>query len=75
MASITEVSPLQGVGTGVIRRALEVLATDGLIIPRPHQTLIVAGEPPARPHRARGDDQAQATTAIELVASHMSVTQ
>jgi integrase/DNA-binding transcriptional regulator YhcF (GntR family) len=53
MPSITEVSALQGIGTGVMRRALESLAEDGLIIPRSHQTSIVAGEPPARPPGTR----------------------
>jgi integrase len=41
--SITELSALQGIGTGVIRRALETLATDGLILARRGQASIVAG--------------------------------
>ena len=37
MPSITELSALQGIGTGVIRHALEGLVADGLIVsaPRP----------------------------------------
>ena len=35
LPSITEVSALQGIGTGVIRHALEALTADGLIIARP----------------------------------------
>ena len=34
LPSITEVSAPQGIGTGVIRHALEALAADGLIIVR-----------------------------------------
>ena len=34
MPSITELSALQGIGTGVIRHALEALTVDGLIIAR-----------------------------------------
>ncbi len=45
LPSITELSALQGIGTGVIRRALETLAADGLIIARRGQTPIVAGTP------------------------------
>ncbi len=36
---------MQGIGTGVIRRALETLAADGLIVSRRGQTPIVAGTP------------------------------
>ena len=43
LPSITELSALQGIGTGVIRHALEALAADGLILLRPGQTAIVAG--------------------------------
>ena len=53
MPSITEASALQGIGTGVIRHALETLIADGLIVARRNQTTVVAGEPPARPHGAR----------------------
>jgi integrase len=53
MPSITEASALQGIGTGVIRHALEALAADGLIVARRNQTTVVAGEPPARPPGAR----------------------
>ena len=47
LPSITEVSALQGIGTGVMRHALEALAADGLIIVRRGQTAIVAGSPAA----------------------------
>jgi integrase len=43
LSSITEVSTLQGIGTGVIRHALEALTADGLILARRGQTSIVAG--------------------------------
>jgi integrase len=43
LPSITELSARQGIGTGVIRRALEALAADGLILARRGQTAIVAG--------------------------------
>jgi integrase len=44
LPSITELSALQGIGTGVIRRALEALAADGLIIVRHGRATVVAGE-------------------------------
>jgi integrase len=53
MPSITEVKAQQGVGTGVMRRALEALAEQGLIITRSHQTSIVAGVPPNLPPGTR----------------------
>jgi integrase len=53
MPSITEASRLQGIGTGVIRRALEALTADGLIVARRNQATVVAGDPPARPPGAR----------------------
>jgi hypothetical protein len=53
MPSITEASRLQGIGTGVIRRALEALIADGLIVARRNQATVVAGEPPARLPGAR----------------------
>ncbi len=43
LPSITELSALQDIGTGVIRHALEALASDGLILFRRGQTAIVAG--------------------------------
>ena len=43
LSSITELSALQGIGTGVIRRAMEALAADGLIVSRRGQSPIVAG--------------------------------
>jgi integrase/DNA-binding transcriptional regulator YhcF (GntR family) len=43
LPSITELSALQGIGTGVIRRAFETLAADGLILTRRGQSPIVAG--------------------------------
>jgi DNA-binding transcriptional regulator YhcF (GntR family) len=44
MPSIAELSALQGIGTGVIRHALEALAADGLILARRGQTPVVAGK-------------------------------
>jgi integrase len=43
LPSITELNTSQGIGTGVIRHALEALAADGLILARRGQTAIVAG--------------------------------
>lgn len=43
LPSITELSALRSIGTGVIRHALEVLAAHGLILFRRGQTAIVAG--------------------------------
>jgi DNA-binding transcriptional MocR family regulator len=43
LPSITELSALQGIGTGVIRRAFETLAANGLILARRGQSPIVAG--------------------------------
>ena len=43
LPSITELSAAQGIGTGVIRHALEALGADGLIVARRGQTAIVAG--------------------------------
>ena len=45
LPSITDVSALQGIGTGVIRHALEALTADGLIIARHGRAAVVAGEP------------------------------
>jgi integrase len=53
LPSITEVSALQGIGTGVIRHALEALAADGLIIARHGRAAIVAGEPNDDPRLGR----------------------
>jgi len=55
LPSITELSALQGIGTGVIRHALETLATDGLIRARHGRATVVAGEPGdgTRPGRRR----------------------
>jgi integrase len=53
LPSITEVSTLQGIGTGVIRRALEAVAADGLILARRGQTAIVAGDTTTRPPSTR----------------------
>jgi integrase len=53
LPSITEVSALQGIGTGVIRHALEVLAADGLIIARHGRAAVVAGEPSGDPRLSR----------------------
>ena len=43
LPSIAELSALQGIGTGVIRRAFETLAANGLILARRGQSPIVAG--------------------------------
>ena len=60
LPSITELSALQGIGTGVIRHALEALAADGLILLRRGQTAIVAGNvsmvPGARTRPGLGHD-------------------
>jgi integrase len=55
LPSITELSALQGIGTGVIRHALETLAADGLISARHGRATVVAGEPGdgTRPGRRR----------------------
>ena len=53
LPSITEVSALQGIGTGVIRHALEALAADGLIIVRHGRAAVVAGEPGGDPRLSR----------------------
>jgi DNA-binding transcriptional regulator YhcF (GntR family) len=53
LPSITELVALQGIGTGVMRHALEALAADGLILVRRGQTAIVAGNPGSTPQSAR----------------------
>ena len=53
LPSITEVNALQGIGTGVIRHALEVLAEDGLVIVRHGRAAVVAGEPSNDPRLSR----------------------
>jgi integrase len=53
LPSITELSALQGIGTGVVRHALETLVADGLIVLRRGQTAIVAGSTDSAPSRAR----------------------
>jgi integrase len=52
LPSITEASALQGIGTGVIRRALEALAADGVITARHGRTAVVAGDPGDDPRPA-----------------------
>ena len=47
LPSTTELSALQGIGTGIVRRAFEALAADGLILARRGQSPIVAGTAPA----------------------------
>ena len=57
LPSITELSALQGIGTGVVRKAVEALAADGLIIVRHGRASVVAGEPsndPRLSHRRPG---------------------
>jgi len=53
LPSITELSSLQDIGTGVIRHALETLAADGLIIARHGRATAVAGEPSDDPRLKR----------------------
>jgi integrase len=53
MPSITELSALQGIGSGVMRRALETLAADDLIVLRRGQTAIVAGNADTTPPGVR----------------------
>ena len=53
LPSITELVALQGIGTGVMRHALEALAADGLILVRRGQTAIVAGNPGGTPGARR----------------------
>ena len=53
LPSITELSALQGIGTGVIRHALETLAADGLIVVRHGRAAVVAGEPGGDPRLRR----------------------
>ena len=45
LPSITELSALQDIGTGVIRHAMKVLTADGLIVARHGRATIVAGKP------------------------------
>ena len=45
LPSITELSALQDIGTGVIRHAMKVLTADGLIVARHGRASIVAGQP------------------------------
>jgi integrase len=61
LPSITELSALQDIGTGVIRRAFEALAADGLILARRGQSPVVAGTgaaglPGARKRTGPGHD-------------------
>ncbi len=53
LGSITEVSALRHIGTGVYRRALEELAAEGLIVVRHGRTSVVSGEPSPDPPRRR----------------------
>jgi integrase/DNA-binding transcriptional regulator YhcF (GntR family) len=53
LPSITELSALQGIGTGAIRHALETLTADGLIISRHGRAAVVAGEPRGDPRLSR----------------------
>jgi integrase len=53
LPSITELSALQGIGTGVIRHALETLTADGLIIARHGRATVVAGSPSDDPRLSR----------------------
>ena len=53
LPSITELSALQGIGTGVIRHALETLTAGGLITARHGRATIVAGETRGDPRLSR----------------------
>ena len=53
LPSIAELSSSQGIGTGVIRAALEALAADGLILVRHGRNAVVAGEPGSDPRPVR----------------------
>jgi DNA-binding transcriptional regulator YhcF (GntR family) len=53
LPSITEVNARQGIGTGVIRHALEALAADGLVIVRHGRPAVVAGERSHDPRLSR----------------------
>lgn len=53
LPSITEVSALQGIGTGVMRHALEALVADGVITVRHGRAAVVAGEPSSDPRLSR----------------------
>ena len=53
LPSITEVSALQGIGTGVTRHALEALAADGVIIVRHGRAAVVAGQLSSDPRLSR----------------------
>ena len=53
LPSIAELSALQGIGTGVTRKAVEALAADGLIIVRHGRAAVVAGEPSGDPRLSR----------------------
>jgi DNA-binding transcriptional MocR family regulator len=73
LPSITGMSALQGIGTGVIRRAFETLAADGLILTRRGQTPVVAGT--AAPCcLAPGTGPGPGTTVVVLSVDRMSVT-
>ena len=53
LPSIAELSSSQGIGTGVIRAALEALAADGLIRVRHGRATVVAAEPGSDPRPVR----------------------
>jgi DNA-binding transcriptional regulator YhcF (GntR family) len=53
LPSITELSALQGIGTGVIRHVLETLTAGGLIIARHGRATVVAGAPSDDPRLSR----------------------
>ena len=74
LPSITELSALQGIGTGVIRHALETLAADGLILARRGQSPIVAGDRRAPMPPGPGSGPDPATTAVVPGAGRTSAT-
>jgi len=53
LPSIAELSSSQGIGTGVLRAALEALAADGLILVRHGRNAVIAGEPGSDPRPVR----------------------
>ena len=73
LPSITELVALQGIGTGVMRHALEALAADGLILVRQGRPRSWPGTRAAR-RRALEGGPGLPTTAAALDAGRTSVT-
>ena len=72
LPSIIELSALQGIGTGVMRHAMNVLAADGLIIARHGRATIVAGVPGDGPGPSRKRPAVPAMTAASQDAVRTS---